>query len=671
MNRLNHILKLCQTFPITFRFVPGFENPADYTTRPVSYNLLIKSNYLTGPDFLKLSENGTSDDRFEILVPSKCMKSNNNTSSDVQDNNSSDKIACGLTNVDSPDPVIDLENFSTFHGAVQIMKYVFRFINKIKLKLKLKNKLKYAHIEANESENCHDKAFNYLVRFDQLKHFPEVFEYFQSKSRCVKDIPNIVSQLNLFIDSNGVIRIKSKYDRKTNTKVSFPILLSKHSRLARLIIMDLHRKRAHAGCYTLLAELRKSFWITHYFSVVKRVIRECVACRRFNNRPLKLNQSPYREFRIDPSSIPFNSIFIDHLGPYFVKKEGKKTKVWILIVTCLWSRAINLKICHDLSVKEFLRAFQLHTFEVGVPSLCLSDLGSQIVAGANVVTNFINDFETQNYFQEQGIKPLKFDHYYKGCHNLGSLVESCVKLSKRLIYGSIKNWVLDYFEFEFFICQTVHFINRRPVAFKDALRDSDPNAPEPITPEELVRGYPLTSLNLIPELQSDDDSDPEWHATDPPSVVKNNYEKLQSVRQRLKDLYHSEFQANLVHQAINEKDRYKPVVHKSLNVGDVVLLKEPLLKPHNFPMGIVKKITFNEGGEVTGAIILKGSTREEVKRHANSIIPLLGNKTENNKLQDFSDTDADIPDDDVNLSRPRRAAAEVAAQRLRAQIDDT
>ena len=62
--------------------------------------------------------------------------------------------------------------------------------------------------------------------------------------------------------------------------------------------------------------------------------------------------------------------------------------------------------------------------EFCVPELCLSDLGSQIVAGANIICDFIKDVDTQNYFKEQGIKPLKFDHYFKGCNELGSLVES-------------------------------------------------------------------------------------------------------------------------------------------------------------------------------------------------------------------------------------------------------
>ena len=170
----------------------------------------------------------------------------------------------------------------------------------------------------------------------------------------------------------------------------------------------------------------------------------------------------------------------------------------MLCISCLWSRAINLKVCLDLTVKNFLRAFQLHTYEFGVPEYCLSDMGSQFVAGTNLINDFLNDHETCQYLNEQNIKSIRFEQYYKGCDELGSLVESCVKLVKRLIQGSIKNNILEYLDFEFLICQLVHIVNRRPIAFKEGLRDSSNSEeiPSPITPEILLKGHELTSLNL-------------------------------------------------------------------------------------------------------------------------------------------------------------------------------
>lgn len=49
-NRLDFIDRLCEIVPIIFSFCQGTQNPADFITRPVSHNLLVKSNYYSGPE---------------------------------------------------------------------------------------------------------------------------------------------------------------------------------------------------------------------------------------------------------------------------------------------------------------------------------------------------------------------------------------------------------------------------------------------------------------------------------------------------------------------------------------------------------------------------------------------------------------------------------------------
>ena len=487
-----------------------------------------------------------------------------------------------------------------------------------------------------------------------------MFEYFNLKDKTLKKLPNIVSQLNLYLDPEGLIRVKSKCRRmkeiQSLNKFSFPLLISKNSHLSKLVIRDLHLKLSHAGCYSVLAELRKNFWITHVYSTVKKVLSDCLLCKRLNERAVKLNQSPYPEFRINPDNVPYRQIFIDHMGPFKTKNEqGETTKVWLLCITCLWSRAINLKICNDLSTGEFLRALQLHAFEYGVPSRCLSDLGSQFVAGGNSVSSFLNDHETINYFNEHGISPLKFEQYTKGCNKLGSLVESCVKLTKRLLYGAMRNNILSYRDFEFIVQKTIHLVNRRPISFRESLRDtSGDQLPEIITPEMLVHCRELFSINLIPQLQPQPDPDPDFDA----DHIDSSWCKLQRVRYNLVRLYNEEFIGNLIYQAINQKDRYKPVKHKNLSVGDIVLIKEPLLKPGNYPLGRIKEIVKNCNDEITGVTVMKGKNRELLKRHSSTIIPLLSIDEDN--VSDCSEAVMQ----EAN-QRPQRKAAIESASRTR------
>ena len=52
MNRLHHIEKLCETFPVTYKFCAGASNPADCITRSLSYKQLLKTNFFIGPSHI-------------------------------------------------------------------------------------------------------------------------------------------------------------------------------------------------------------------------------------------------------------------------------------------------------------------------------------------------------------------------------------------------------------------------------------------------------------------------------------------------------------------------------------------------------------------------------------------------------------------------------------------
>ena len=651
-NKITQINRLCEIHPVSFTFISGCVNPADYITRPVSYKQLCHTNYLTGPD--KNHGKELSTDFMSFVVPNQYFHPGDPVPAQELE------IHAGTTLLnDEAERLVQKDRYSNFRQFVLVLAKVFKYLHKLKLKVKSRKPNMFTDLEQNQ--NFFNLARMHIIRVEQRICFPEIFSYFDLKNPRLQDIPNLVRQLNVYKDSSGVLRVRSKFKRfsKENRASYFPILLPKNCWLTDLIIMYLHERYAHAGCYSLLSELRKTFYIPSYFSNVKKVLKSCVSCRKMNERTIKLNQSSYRDFRLQPCEKPFGYCYMDYMGPFQTKQGNQKVKVWLLIITCMWSRAVNLKVCTDMSTKEFLRAFQLHSFEYGIPQLCITDLGSQLVAGANIITTFLSDPDTQMYFQENNIKPLKFEQFYKGCSKLGSLVEICVKMTKRLIHGAIGNNVLSFRDFEFIVAQTVHIVNRRPIAFKEGLRDPDhESAPIPITPENLIKGYDLISINVIPELQGEPEGDPTWSSDNPQKSVFQNYEKLMKARENLKGLYQSEFLGTLLKQATDERNRYVPCNNKKLEKGDIVLIKEVNTKVQHYPMGIVKEVLTNENGEVTGATILKGRTREITKRHASTLIPILTSKTASEDEHLSSDNSLEPTPEPIESNKGKRVAAQ-------------
>ena len=143
-----------------------------------------------------------------------------------------------------------------------------------------------------------------------------------------------------------------------------------------------------------------------------------------------------------------------------------------------------------------------------------------------------------------------------------------------MIQKTVGSLILDYFQFELLISKANCLLNKRVIAFKSSLRSLPMDElPEVITPEKLIKGYETCVLNIIPDLQGVPDDDPTVDFSSH-SNIKTQYDNLIKAKDRLVELYHNEFLAGLIHQAVDKDDRYKPVKHDLIGKGDIVLLVE-------------------------------------------------------------------------------------------------
>ena len=638
-NRLEMISKLCDQKSVKYKFCAGAENPADCITRCVSYKLLVKTSYHRGPQYMD------GDDDLTIMVPNPLLES-------------PVMVEANTVQIQKFD-LIDINRFSSLRKTLKVYSNVIIFVEKLKSKIG-KNS------EVLSEADITSKASKLLIKQDQLKFYPDLLNYFNEGFKSHKTTPNLINQLNIYKDDEGILRVKHKL-QQWRDHTDFPILLSKTSYLTQLIILDVHNRLNHSGLYCVIAKFRKQFYVPHIFSVVKSQLKKCVICQKFNGKPMALNQSPYRDFRIDPPNIPFRYVYCDYIGPINMKEGGKTTKVYLLLITCMWSRAVDLIICRSLNVSDFIRAIQIHSFKYGIFENCYSDLGSQIVPGGNLISDFLSDPETRKFFAAHGMQSVKFEQFPKGRKELGSMVEICVKLVKRLIFKSIGRNVLQARDFEFLVEQVIHLVNKRPIALKEAIRDNCilTEVPDAISPEILIFGRELLAPNIIPGLQ-DFETDPSFSLSGS-DHIRTSHQKLAKARAVLVDIYNAEFAQNLLHQATNLPDRYKPKNNSDPKCGDLVLIKEPLLKCLNYPMGIIREVTKNSLGEVTEALVYKGSTKELIRRHVNSLIPVLVGQEPQINSSEVRQSNMDS--DSSNHNSNRRPAAVNSELLTRAMLD--
>ena len=80
---------------------------------------------------------------------------------------------------------------------------------------------------------------------------------------------------------NGLIRVKGRLNHDlVRLDEKFPILLSGDSHLPKLIITECHVKSGHCGLNHTFTCLREHYWIEKPCASIRKVINECLVCRR-------------------------------------------------------------------------------------------------------------------------------------------------------------------------------------------------------------------------------------------------------------------------------------------------------------------------------------------------------------------------------------------------------
>ena len=101
----------------------------------------------------------------------------------------------------------------------------------------------------------------------------------QTPEKAIKNIPTLVSQLNVYKDKNGLLRVKAKF-KTWNGKIEFPILLSKHSEVERWFVIDMHHSLSHGSIHRVIAEFRKLYWVPLSSNLIKKMLKDCILCRK-------------------------------------------------------------------------------------------------------------------------------------------------------------------------------------------------------------------------------------------------------------------------------------------------------------------------------------------------------------------------------------------------------
>ena len=138
-----------------------------------------------------------------------------------------------------PKHLIPMNKFSSLDKYVRVYCKVRLFIDKLKAKIGLNVVNTISH---------RNDTLVHLIKCEQEVYYSNILDYFWDSSKF--EMPALVSQLNVFIDTEGILRVGSKLSRRGySTKRICPVLLPNKSDLSKLIIESVHSNFNHSrGC---------------------------------------------------------------------------------------------------------------------------------------------------------------------------------------------------------------------------------------------------------------------------------------------------------------------------------------------------------------------------------------------------------------------------------------
>ena len=489
------------TEPFQWRHVSTSENPADIGTRPISVEeLKSKDLWWKGPDFLqKQQSEWPKGKQFIENTDLKEFKQN--------------VLIC------SSHPHINIEEncFSRIHprtfrvgslyngyrACVRRWAVLFRAIRNFR------RKNKYGNGVLHKEEFEEARKFLIIMSQDEFYHkeIEEMTKCQTNLANCKQPVSDI-RQFNPFIDEKGLVRSNSRISKFSHIygyEKTHPIILHRKSDIARLIVEEAHFTEAHAiGIDSMKAKVNEKFTILGLGTLCQQVKSSCHYCKLRSGIRLVQQMAPLPINKLEEQVKAFENCGMDFCGPFEIKVSRRiaRKKCYILVITCLATRAVHLEMTGGMTTNDILAALSRFCDIRGTPKTVVSDNQPSFHKADADLHEWIASLDWNKIEEETGVgfKPHSYGITWlfnpPYAPHFGGIFETIVKATKRALETIIRKADLNEDEFRTVVYSVMSRLNDRPIA----LTGKEKEDLSPLTPNCFLMshlGYTLLPPNNI------------------------------------------------------------------------------------------------------------------------------------------------------------------------------
>ncbi|KAK0135606.1 Proteoglycan 4 [Merluccius polli] len=338
------------------------------------------------------------------------------------------------------------------------------------------------------------RAETAIIYFAQQQRYPEELAALNSGKGEIKRESSIYKLDPIVKD--GLLRVGGRLSRAAiSEEFKHPVILAKDLHIATLILKNIHEQLGHGGRNHVLSRLRIKYWITSANAAARKILSDCVICRRHRGKLGEQKMSDLPLERIVADLPPFTNVGVDYFGPFEIKRGRSFEKRYGVLCTCMASRAVHLEVAYSLNTDSCINAIRRFVCRRGPISHLRSDNGTNFIGAKRELKDALaalNHSKIQSAFLEDGMQwsfnPPAASHH-------GGAWERIIRMIRQILTSVLHQQTLNDESFHTVLCEVEAILNDRPIT----KISGDHNDLEALTPNHILtmKGVPVLPPGLF------------------------------------------------------------------------------------------------------------------------------------------------------------------------------
>ena len=329
-----------------------------------------------------------------------------------------------------------------------------------------------------------------------------------------------------------------------------------------------------------MVTVRRKYHIMSAGTLIRKLLRNCVKCRKVNARPCQQIMSDLPATRVSGDVAPFTNTGVDLFGPFSVVRGRKSEKRYGVVFTCMASRAIHLEVAESLSTDSFINALRRFVCRRGNVKSLTSDNGGNLVATHSELR--ICAQEWNQHYIGKFLRQREIDWHFNppASSHMGGCFEREIRTVRKTMNSILNSQHIRLRDDELntLMCEVESVLNNRP------LTEVSSDSGDALTPNHLLIFN--AGITFPPGVFSENDI-----------YVKRRWRQVQYLANLFWRRWSKEYVVTL-----QERQKWTNK-HDNLKFGDLVLLIEANSPRNCWPMGRITSVSNDRNGFVRSATV--------------------------------------------------------------------